>query len=342
MAGTDGSPGAAVDELLRQGRRFSFYQAIRLLHAVYPDAPRLGTQGPPERERVRLRPSLNLNFGLADIATVDGIESPRGLDRIRLTVNFMGLYGSASPLPAHYTEEMLDDEQDDSLLRGFLDLFHHRLLSLLYRVWEKYRHAVQYDPAGQDWYSLRLLGLLGADTAMLPRDQHLRPGRLLAYAGLMTQQPRSAASLQALLADHFPEGGVEVESCRARWCEVPAGQRNALGRANCRLGTDLTVGERVLDRAGNFGIRVGPLAVDDFDGFLPPGDSMAQLRELVDLFNGDGLDYEVTLVLHGPGVPGLQLNSQRARLGWSTWLGRADAQDQEVTFRYSGWSHGGR
>ena len=49
-------------------------------------------------------------------------------------------------LPHHYTELLIQRirERDDSL-RDFLDLFHHRLISLFYRAWEKYRLPVAYE-----------------------------------------------------------------------------------------------------------------------------------------------------------------------------------------------------
>lgn len=345
MAGTDWqSRHPLATDLLQNAKDFSFFQAVRLLHGLHPDAPRLGHQGPPELELIRLRPELSMAFPIADIAEVDeeAIGDPDNAQgwRYRITVTFMGLYGTSSPLPVHYTEDMIRNDEHESLLRGFIDLFHHRILSLLYRVWEKYRHGVQYSDSAEDIYSRRILQMLGVDLDRLPKDMSLRAGRLPAYAGLMTQEPRSAASLQAILADHFPEGEVTLQQCKGRWIEFPAEQRSALGTMNCRLGADCVVGERVWDVAGNFGVQVGPLAIDDYMNLLPDGDASRQFRELVDLFNGDCLDYELTLLLRGEDVPALQLGAPTARLGWSSWLGHGDGQNRATTFKFSGWKHG--
>jgi type VI secretion system protein ImpH len=341
MAGTDWQTRHPVaTELLKNGKDFSFYEAVRLLHGLHKDAPRLGHQGPPERERIRLRPALSLSFPGTDITSVDTVESADGIERYRLDVTFMGLYGTSSPLPSFYTEDLIRMENDESLLRGFLDLFHHRLLSLLFRTWEKYRHTVQYDASGRDWFSTRLLTMLGAALETHPRGESLRPGRLLAYAGLLTQQPRSAAALRALLADHFEEAGIEIEQCKGRWSEIDPRQHNRLGSRNCTLGADLSLGEAVFDRAGNFGVDVGPLQFDAYMDFLPDSNNMAQLRELVDLFNNDCLDYEITITLRGEQVKRAQLSSDHTRLGWSSWLGDASPTDESVTFKFKGWKHG--
>lgn len=340
MAGTDWQTRHPVTELLQDGNQFSFYEAIRMLHGLHRDAPKLGHQGPPEHERVRIRPLLSLTFPPADIARVEKLEQPDGSERIRLDVTFMGLYGASSPLPSFYTEDLIRLENEDSLLRGFLDLFHHRLFSLLFRVWEKYRHTVQYDAGGSDYYSSRLLTMVGAAAELLPEDESTRPGRLLAYAGLLTQQPRSAASLRALLGEHFPEVQVEIDQCRGRWLDISHGELNRLGVRNSALGQDVSLGSKVYDCAGNFGINLGPMDFDTWVEFLPDGRNIAQLRELTDLFNGDCLTYEVTLLLRGETMKRAQLSSNHTRLGWSSWLGENASEDRTVTFKFKGWKHG--
>ncbi|MBX3460344.1 MAG: type VI secretion system baseplate subunit TssG [Planctomycetes bacterium] len=340
MAGTDwqtGNPVAA--DLLKNARLYSFFQAVRTLQSVNRDAPRIGHNGPPQRERIRLRPVLDFAFPLSDIDSVEEIEQEDGTHRYRIDVAFMGLYGTSSPLPSHYTEDFLRREERESLLRGFLDIFHHRLLSLFYRVWEKYRHTVQYDARGNDWYSRRLLAMLGAELASMPQLE-LRVGRLLAYAGLMTQQPRSAETFRALLAAHYPESPVAIEQCRGAWAAIPPDQCTQLGARNCVLGGNAMLGNEVFDRAGSFEVRMGPMALDDYLAFMPGNGDQEQLRELIDMLNNDGLEYELTVILRGGEVPRAQLNSPKTRLGWSSWLGESRGEDRSVTFRFRGWKHG--
>lgn len=344
MAGKDRITSDPVGDLLvEEGHQFSFYQAIRLIHALDPEAPKVGFQGPVERERVRLRPNLSLGFAVADIERIGQTEFPDETPRWHIDTSILGLYGPASPLPTSYTEDLIYDEyQHDGrgLVRGFLDMFHHRLLSLLYRGWEKYRHTVQYDPRGRDYLSSRLLMLAGANLPWLPEGQHMPAGRLLAYAGLLTQRPRSADSLRALLQDHFPEAEVRLTQCLPRQKQIAPDQRNRLGSLNSRLGVDCSLGATVTDASGFFGVQVGPMDFENYTDFMPDRDSMTQLNELVDLFNSDALDYEVTVVLRGEDVPGVQLGNPVRRLGYSSWLGEGKGPDRSVTFRFEGWRHG--
>lgn len=325
--------------LHKEGPQFSFFQAVRLLQQVRPDAPRVGYQGPPGKESVRLRPSLHLGFATSDVESIREVPGAGGSSRYEITTNFLGLYGSVSPLPIYYTEDLLSQE-DESLQREFLDLFHHRLLSLFYRAWEKYRFAIQYAGTTDDYFSRRLLTLLGLDPETRTADHPVPTFRYLGLAGLLTQIPHSAASLRALLEDYFGDIPVQVHSCVGRHLPIPVDQLNRLGVENSTLGRDLSLGERVYDRACTFRVAMGPMELDEFMSFLPRGDRTAQLHELVDHFNGDGLDYEVEISIRREAIPPLQLSSRTALLGWSTWLGQREGTESRVRFLVKGWFHG--
>ncbi|HLY72645.1 MAG TPA: type VI secretion system baseplate subunit TssG [Planctomycetota bacterium] len=326
-----------IDALLREGFRFSFFQAVRLLQHATPGAAPVGHQGPVDKESVRFRPVLDLSFAASDVAKISVETKPDGSNRYEVATTFLSVYGAVSPLPTYFTEELMGQE-DESLQKEFIDLFHHRAISLFYRVWEKYRYTARYSPDGADYYSKRFRMLLGIDR--LPSGHHVEAVRLLGLAGLLTQVPRSASSLCALISDYFEGIPVRIESCVGRWLPIPEDQRNRLAGSNTRLGKDLSLGERVYDRSCTFRIGLGPLSLEDFMAFLPCGDRMPELRELTDLMNGDCLDYEVELRLREEEIPPLQLSGPTARLGWASWLGSRGGADSRIRFLVKGWFHG--
>ena len=65
------------------------------------------------------------------------------------------------------------------------------------------------------------------------------------------------------------------------------------------------------------------MGFDDYVAFSPCGERLPELREVVDVMNGDCLDYEIELRLRAEEVPPLQLSAPAASLGWSSWLGPA-------------------
>ena len=68
-------------------------------------------------------------------------------DPAKLPVNFLGLFGPNGPMPVHITEYARERQLNahDPTLVGFLDLFHHRILSLFYRAWAVNQKAADLD-----------------------------------------------------------------------------------------------------------------------------------------------------------------------------------------------------
>ena len=310
-----------IRSLTARAREVSFFEAVRLVQGAFPEAARVGMQGPPQREPLAFRSELGLSFPGCDVSEIRVLDS-RSADhpRIEVTTSFLGVYGPSSPLPTCYTEDLFHEEED-GLARAFLDIFNHRAISLFYRAWQKYRYAMQFQAGGRDPVSRRLIGLLGLEADHLPAGLDLSPVRLLAYAGLLTQRVRSASALEGMLTDYFGAVPVRVEQCTGNYLEIDEAQQNRIGQRHCRLGVDTTIGNRVFDRAAGFRIHIGPVALDEYIRFLPEGKNMTDLREVVRLFDLDALDYDVEVRLDRDEVPDLKLSSDTARLGWSTWLG---------------------
>ncbi len=329
--------------LLKEPHRFSFYRIVYLLQHLHPAAAPVGTQGPPEREVVRFRADLSMGFSNADVTTLsvkDG-ES-EDIPRFELTTTFMGLYGPASPLPTHFTEELIHADEKGDVRRAFMDLFHHRMISLLYRVWEKYRHGIRFKPGGTDPISKLLLHLAGLGEISKDATPAIPPIRLLAYVGLWTQRTRPASALRGILADYFPGIEVEIEQFAGRWLDIPESEQNRLSVRRSRLGEDVNIGGRIFDRGASFRVRLDRLGIADYLAFLPPGTKTAELEEIVDRFNSDGLDYEVKLWLRREEIPSLRLGAPEAVLGWATWIGKPPGANQSLSYKMKGRVHGER
>ncbi len=316
----------------RRSRDFDFFQLLHLLERVVAGATPLGETGSPRGEVVRLRPSLSLGFPPGDVADAEWRDDPNGSGRLLVTATFLGLYGSDSPLPTHFTESLLPEQDEDIRVRDFLDTIHHRIYGLLYRVWKKYRYYVQFRSEGDDAISVVVRGLLGLGTRDVDRGLRVHPVRLFRYAGLLSQRPRSASGLVGQLSDYFNDLPVDVEACVGRWLRIQPGDLNVLGQAKCSLGQDFLLGERLFDCSGKFRVKVGPVHFDEYTNFLPNSPGAADLAELVHFYCDDPFEFDVKVTLRGEEVPDLPLgeHGMLGRLSWTSWLKSQPTTDKSV------------
>lgn len=300
-----------IAALLKRSNEAAFHEVVRLLEALSPneDAVPIGHQGPPSREAVRLKTALDFSFGASE---VDGVAQDADSDRFTVTSRFFGLYGTPSPLPANYTEQLLYDDPDGRL-RVFLDIFNHRLLSFRHRAWKKYRQQAEYDGRGTDTTSMRLRILSNL-------EQLGEPISLLGFAGLLHQQPMSEGTLEHILKTVLGVP-IAVHSCHVRWIPIPQHQRSALGRSNCTLGQLCALGSEVKSATTTFRVVVGPLTPKYFSSFLPRGRRRKELCALIDRLNGDQLDCVIGIEVDPDAIEPAWLGEERQGLGWNTWLG---------------------
>jgi type VI secretion system protein ImpH len=309
--------GTTTSDLIENSRFYSFFKLVYLLESIEPSAVPVGYQGPVEREIIRFRPAAHLAFPAADIDSLDTGET-----QYLLSLNFMGLYGTTSPLPAFFTEAIIAADLDESQRRDFLDIFHHRFFSLFFRIWKKYRYYIEYKKGAVDAFSQRMFSLMGLGDPQLRKVGNIRWERLLYYVGLLSMRSRSAVVLEKVISHYFFNLPVAIEQCVPRWVPIEKAQQNRMGLGNCSLGEDFTVGERVLDRAGKFNLRLGPLDFRQFCDFLPTGQYYETLGDLVKFLLIDPLDFDVVLILKKAEVPKMSLSADSpCRLGWSDWAG---------------------
>ncbi len=335
--------GPLLDQLRARPAAFDFYQAVRLLERAAGGACTPGDGADPAAEPVRFRAAGGFAFPPADLVSVR--PGPGG--QPEMTVAFLALGGAQGPLPVPLAERAVHRlAENDAATRDFLDLFHHRLVSLVYRMGRRMRPVLQEMPPGETEIAGWLRALVGLGTPGL-RDR--LPGvddrALLARAGLLAHEVRSQAGLEGLLADHFGVP-VSIQPLWGRWLPIPDDQRTRIGRTggSRTLGADAVLGARWHDPQAAIGIRMGPLGIDLYRSFLPAepvtgdpadGRALVELRELVRFYAGVETDFVLTLVLRAPEVPRTRLSAARTaaspRLGWDAWVRtRPLAEDAEV------------
>ena len=355
MAATSGGAAPPVTErLFAEGHAFDFFQAVRLLEKMAPERRPVGHGAPPRTEVARFRAYLAMIFPASSIYEINQPTST--VPAPVLTVTFMGLTGPSGVLPRHYSEMVMRARDargpERYVIRDWFDLFNHRLISLFYRAWTKYRFWLPYERGeyarpDPDLFTESLFSLVGLGNR--PLRNRLRvavrvgeegPSRervlarvedlaLLFYAGFFAHRPRCAVSLERLLEDYFGIP-VRVVQFQGQWLQLDPESQSRLGTGpgNAELGINVVAGARVWDIRSKVRIRLGPLTYGRFESFIPDQSPSPRRKEffklmhLVRLYVGPEIMVEVQLVLKASEIPPCQMLRSRTdgpRLGWNCW-----------------------
>ncbi len=320
MAGKAGKQTADIKrKLLREGPRYSFVQALRLLDSMIARESGASPDEEMFHSRLRVRPELSLTYPESDITRIERIAGDP--DRYIIEATFLGLYGASSPLPTFYTEDLLEDRSADrSAGRDFLDILNEPMYALFFRAWSRFRlfHRVVERPDPD--MLLRLFALAGLEGERL-RSSVEDPYGFIRYAGLTTLFPRSAEGLRALLSDRLGEPGLRIEQCVLRTIPIPEGQRCALGRSGCRMGEDALLGTEIADRTGAFRVAVGPAGTETLHRFLPDGPVFREMRRMIKFAQDQPLAWDLEITLPTEEIHTAGLGTEHwSRLGWNTWV----------------------
>jgi type VI secretion system protein ImpH len=321
----------------------SLYAALRHLEVVHRDAPRLGEAKHLAEERVRLGQDPTLVF---EARAVTSFEPEGDGKPARLHASILGVWGANGPLPLHMTEEALRRIRHgaDPTLARFADIFHHRFLSMFYRVWANAQPTVEQDRPQHNRFSTYVGAAIGrADPPRGPHDAVL--DRFTLYMAChFARQTRCPEGLQKLVSSYF-EVPAEIEEFVGEWLDVPEEYCWRLGRNPSsgatglgRLGLGTRAGRRIWERQGKFRIVLGPLDRERYERLLPGGQDVPALVQLVRSYVGLELSWEVRLLLREPDRRPLRLGV--ARLGLTTHLvggldSRTDPQPSTDSRRWS-------
>lgn len=301
----------------------SFTTLLRAISATHDTLPGVGEAPRPEAEAFRLGQLASLIFAPREIGELTW-QNQRPLIRLL----GLGMLGPNGPLPIHFTEiirERSEAKRDPTLAR-FLDLFHHRALSHLYRAWAISQAAAGLDRPEEERFSNYIARLSGdevAETTDAPLPRHAR----WASSAHRVRQARDPAGLSSTLANYF---GVKVEllEFQRHWITIESPDTCRLGtrRPSSLLGEGALVGEVVPDCQHKFTLRIGPLKLRQYLRFTPQGhESGTDLRALVEwvrAFIGFEYIWEVELMIATDEAPACQMGGNE-RLGWSSWMGHS-------------------
>ncbi len=338
-----GDEAARIEAARRQG----FLPLLVLLDRLQPGAADLGGDVGAAAEHVRFRHDPAMHFTPGDVTRVEEQRLPpdpndftsRARRRWDVVTTFLGLTGTVSPIPQYMAEEIVQQPPDERASQDFLDLFHHRAISLLARGLLENDPAASHRGDQSDLWSSRLLALAGVDPATRlgpggdPPTAPVGVGEgdarwlLLRAAALVTERAPTAAGLEAILRDALRdelEGApLAVEQFVGVRVPIAEPDRARLGVQASTLGRDAVVGRTVLDRTGTVGVVVGPVGRAGYVRFAVERSAAEKLRATLELAGRGELSCQIELLLEPGAAPPLHLGppGTGSRLSRDAWLG---------------------
>lgn len=299
---------------------FDFHAVMRRLETTFRSAPRWGESVRPSDEPIRLGQDAEMSF---PPTAVRGFLPPTAERPGRLSVAFFGLFGPMGPLPLHLTEYARERARHggDRTLASFIDLFHHRMLTLFHRAWSRAQPTASRDRAGADRFGIYLASLMGMG---LPGQWEQVAESLpfgLQYAGHFVTPTRHPDGLVSMI-NHYFRVPVAVEEFVGQWLDIPADARMQLGRSPevSTLGRTTILGARVFGSQHKFRLVLGPLRRAEYERMLPGGVGLQRLTAMVRSYVGQELDWDLRLILE-PKEHDRAVLGRAGRLGWTTRIG---------------------
>lgn len=312
----------SIQALIDNPSEHDFYKAVFVLQQQLVSNKskhnKVGYDSLPKSELVRFKADQHLGFpgqSISKVKVKDGIDK-NNIDKdkiaVEMHVSFMGLTGISGALPQHYSELVLERlKLKDTGMRDFYDLFNHRLISLFYRAWEKYRFAANYQNNSQsspDSFS-SVLGKLSGEHAI---KQY--------YAGIFNKKIRTIDGLTLILQD-FTQCDVSIKQFQGRWQKLSTMDQTRLGGRKspegqfAAFGIDATIGSKVWDINSAIAIVIKPTVNTQIRSFLPGQETSRVLKNLISSYLGVAIKFKIHLEIQTRQIPMAQLSNAAVPLG---------------------------
>jgi type VI secretion system protein ImpH len=309
------APPPIIEDLGGFLKQYDFYAVMRLLESQ--SQTRFGTTKTPEKDPILLGQTVHMHFAPSSIDKLRKTNKSSWLD-----VFFFGLTGPNGPLPTHLTERIFKQqkEQRDTTTVDFLNIFHHRLLSLYYRAWANKDPIIQYDLHEKDTFRTYIGCLAGYGLPALKDRDSLPDHAKLKFTAFLGGKTRHISGLTKLIESIF---GIKakIKEFSGEWLTIPTQHRCILKEKHYakRLGQSTTLGKYSWQCQYKFKVTLGPLDLQTYESFLPNTHKIKQLNDAIRNYVGIEFDWEIIPTLQQSQVPSLKLG-QYGQLGWTSWL----------------------
>jgi len=312
-----------IEELEKHGPEFNVFQAFYLAERASKKYHPRRNDEHFEQTGLKFRPYEKYTFPPTDIR---GFQFEN--HTMKFVLNFMGLYGINSPLPRCYHEQVAEQQdihgEGEVPLQNFLEIFNNRFYWHYYQAWKKYRHYLALNSPDQNRHSDRILSFIGLGLqSQKDKSVPVSKFRLMRISSILSCRVKNKAGLRIALSEFFPKYAIKIKEFVPRMVKlnrVPSMGKNS--EEPMRLGRNSVLGRSILDYQSKITIEIGPMDFEDYLKFLPDGYRATLLKEVIDLYINEGIEYDVEFLIKTEKIDNVPWKNDQIRLGQSVWLGK--------------------
>ncbi|UCF63207.1 MAG: type VI secretion system baseplate subunit TssG [bacterium] len=320
-----------IKELEKNAPRYSIFQAIYIAEKISKKLHPKREEEKLEQKGLKFRPHEMYVYPPTDIREFSFVN-----DEMRFVINFMGLYGVNSPLPRCYHDQVAMQQAVHGAgsvpLQNFLDIFNNRFYWLYYNAWKKYRLFLDMGENFQSKNAQRLFAFNGVGPHLESFQSKVSPFKLLQLSGILSLRIRNKAGLRIMLKEFFAGCEIRIKEFVAN--QVKLSELPQLGKNGMTLGINSILGKSVTDYLSKICIQIGPMQFDEYLKFLPGGGQSLLLKELVEIYLNDNIEFDVEFIVNTEDMESLKWGDTRLRLGQSIWLGKPKHKFVRIKLSY--------
>jgi type VI secretion system protein ImpH len=307
--------------LEQQGEEINFFQAVRLLEkALAPD--------PELRFKVMNSDAFNPNF-------VAGIKKKKvAHDKYSATVsvNGFGVTGMQGPVPQCFTEMLqraeIKGQKGSEDPNAFLDIFHDRILNLLYDIKKQFNPMLFNEQAEEHSIYTLFSNMSGFNLLNLFERLPIQKAELSSFAPVMANR-RVDYSLIVNVLKNFLKLDVKLIPNQGAWRNLPDDVQAKLSSdktclsslQSIGLGKGIGLGNKYWDNQAAIKLQINVNTFEDCHQLLPNGEKHNELCSLISFLTDGKYHIYVELLINWQQIPVTKLTTKKQlKLGQTSWL----------------------
>jgi len=328
MVANERAQSRSLSYLQQEGEEFNFFQAARLLENLTEVNGELRFKGNNTQ-------AFMPNF-------VAGVRSHvhRKKTKITLITNSFTLAGQQGPIP-HCFSEMLQraetsEQKYQEQPQGFLDIFNHRLIQLLYQV-KKQFDPLLFNRIGSEHPLYNLFCSIGG-LRFLQLFQHspVLVEQLAAFATILANRRGDYSLLKNILGQYF-QSQIQITPNQGAWRQLPKKFQARLSHQpqadnSNHLGQGMGLGSKYWDNQAGIRIDIKVKDIQEYQALQPGAELYLILKALATLATDGKYLLYIFLHIEASKIPKSHCYSAQTsirdkhslRLGQTSWLMSAD------------------